>query len=110
MLEILFQSPNEIAFDLRPAEVRGDVERVLKITKYSRSNFLIQRAIFFSAKDDFFSSVNSRGFVLNFYISFLFLKTNALTNKFVSRGVKILTLDCTHKMLPTFSFLYQKRK
>lgn len=47
MLEILFQSPNEIAFDLRPAEVRGDVERVLKITKYSRSNFLIQRAIFF---------------------------------------------------------------
>ena len=25
-------------------------------------------------------------------------------------ALKILTLDCTHKMLPTFSFLYQKRK
>lgn len=31
MLEILFQSPNEIAFDLRPAEVRGDVENYQNI-------------------------------------------------------------------------------
>ena len=61
MLEILFQSPNEIAFDLRPVEVRGDVERVLKITKYSRSNFLIQRAIFFLALKTIFFLVLTRG-------------------------------------------------
>lgn len=54
MLEILFQSPNEIAFDLRPAEVRGDVERVLKITKIFKIELPYPKSYFFSAKDDFF--------------------------------------------------------
>ena len=55
MLEILFQSPNEIAFDLRPAEVRSDVERVLKLTKIFKIELPYPKSyFFFSAKDDFF--------------------------------------------------------
>lgn len=47
MLEILFQSPNEIAFDLRPAEVRGDIERVLKITKIFKIELPYPKSYFF---------------------------------------------------------------
>ena len=51
MLETLFQSPNEIAFDLRPAEVRGDVENYQNIQDRTS---LSKELFFFSAKDDFF--------------------------------------------------------
>ena len=54
MLEILFQSPNEIAFDLRPAEVRGDVERVLKITKIFKIEFPYPKSYFLALKTIFF--------------------------------------------------------
>lgn len=47
MLQILFQSPNEIASDLRLAEVRGDVERLLKITKIFKIELPYPKNYFF---------------------------------------------------------------
>lgn len=61
MLEILFQSPNEIAFDLRPAEVRGDVERVLKITKIFKIELPYPKSYFFLALKTIFFLVLTRG-------------------------------------------------
>lgn len=57
MLEILFQSPNEIAFDLRPAEVRGDVESYQNI----QDRTSLSKELFFLALKTIFFLVLTRG-------------------------------------------------
>lgn len=59
MLEILFQSPNEIAFDLRPAEVRGDVEG--ENYQNIQDRISLSKELFFLALKTIFFLVLTRG-------------------------------------------------